>query len=376
MIPRDVLKLLTDDLGKRKALIIMGARQVGKTTLLQALSKDWENVLWLTGDELETQKMFENPTITRLKTELAGVKFLIVDEAQRLPNVGLGLKLITDHLQYIQLLVIGSSAFELSNRLNESLMGRTFEYRLYPVSFTEMANYHTLRKEKQLLLYRLVYGYYPDVVMHPEDARKRLQNLIQNFLYKDMLLLEGVKKPDKIVKLLQALAFQVGGQVSYNELSKLVGMNIATVEKYITILEQSFVLFRLYSFSRNLRTELSKSRKIYFYDNGIRNALIGNFTAIETRTDTGALWENFMISERLKALHNKERWAQRFFWRTTEQQEVDYVEEEDGVLRAFEFKWNKTSKAKISKTFSMAYPNAEVSVITPENYEDFILVDC
>ena len=372
MIRRDILKLLNNDLGKQKALILMGARRVGKTTLLQELSKNWENVLWLTGDELETQKMFENPTITRFKTELAGVKFLIVDEAQRLHNVGLGLKLITDHLQDIQLLVTGSSAFELSNQLNESLMGRTFEYKLYPVSFTEMCNYHTIRTEKQLLPYRLIFGYYPDVVMHPEDAKKNLHNLIQNFLYKDMLLIEGVKKPDKIVKLLQAIAYQTGSQVSYNELSKLTGLNVTTVERYITMLEQCFVLFRLGSFSRNLRIELTKSRKIYFYDNGIRNALISNFSAIETRTDTGALWENFLISERFKLLNNNERWSQRFFWRTTEQQEVDYVEEEDGILRAFEFKWNKNSKAKISKTFSNAYPNAEISIITPENYEMFI----
>ena len=187
-----------------------------------------------------------------------------------------------------------------------------------------------------------------------------------------MLLFEGVKKTDKIVKLLQALAFQVGSQVSYNELSNLVGMNIATVEKYIIMLEQSYVLFRLSSFSRNLRKELTKSRKIYFYDNGIRNALIGNFSAIETRIDTGALWENFLISERLKMLQNNERWVQRFFWRTTEQQEIDYIEEEDGILRAFEFKWNKTSKAKICKTFTKTYPAAEVDIITPENYESFI----
>ena len=375
MIVRDILKLLENDLGKQKALILMGARQVGKTTLLKTLSSDWENVHWITGDEFETQKMFENPTITRLKTELAGVKYLIIDEAQRLPNVGLGLKLITDHLQNIQLLVTGSSAFELSNRLNESLMGRTFEYKLYPISFSEMVNYHTLRKEKQLLFYRLIFGYYPSVVMHPEDNKKILHNLVQNFLYKDMLLIEGVKKPDKIVKLLQALAFQVGSQVSYNELSKLVGLNVATVEKYITMLEQSFVLYRLSSFTRNLRNELSKSRKIYFYDNGIRNALIGNFTPIETRADTGPLWENFLISERLKFINNNERWVQRFFWRTTEQQEVDYVEDENGNLSAFEFKWNMTSKAKISKTFLRAYPNAKVSIITPENYETFIYKD-
>lgn len=371
MVHRDAYTLLSSDLNKRKALILLGARQVGKTTLLQELSKKMENVLWLTGDELETREMFEKPTITRFKAELAGVKFLIVDEAQRLPNVGLGLKLITDHLKHIQLLVTGSSAFELSNHLNESLMGRTFEHRLFPISFAEMVKYHSLREEKRLLPYRMVYGYYPDVVTHPEDAKKILQNLTQNFLYKDMLLLEGVKKPDKIVKLLQAIAFQVGSQVSYNELGKLVGMNSATVEKYVNMLEQSFVVYRLGSFSRNLRNELAKSRKIYFYDNGIRNALIGNFTSIEARADVGALWENFLISERLKLLRYAERGAHGYFWRTTGQQEVDYVEEEDGALRAFEFKWN--AKAKITKTFTNAYPDAITDTISQENYVSFVM---
>ena len=372
MIKREVLTLLRNDLNKHKVLILLGARQVGKTTLLQEMSKDWREVLWLTGDELETQRMFESPTITRLHAELAGIKFLIVDEAQRLPNVGLGLKLIADHLKHIQLLVTGSSAFELSNRLNESLMGRTFEHRLYPLSFAEMVNHQGLREERRLLPYRLIYGYYPDVVTHPEDARKILQNLTQNFLYKDMLLLEGVKRPDKIEKLLQALAFQLGRQVSYNELGSLTGMNNATVERYITLLEQSFVIYRLSSFSRNLRNELSKSRKIYFYDNGIRNALIGNFSTVEARTDTGALWENFLMSERLKLLQNSERWAQRYFWRTAEQQEIDYVEEENGALKAFEFKWSANAKAKISKTFTKAYPEATVTVISQENFVSFI----
>jgi len=372
MVTRYLLENLKKDLNKNKALILLGARQVGKTTLLQDLSKTWNNTLWLTGDELETQRLFENPTITRFKAEFSGINNLIVDEAQRLPNVGLGLKLITDHLHNIQLFVTGSSAFELSNRLNESLMGRTFEYQLFPLSFSEMADFHSLREEKRLLPFRLIYGYYPNVVMQPEDNKKILQNLVQNFLYKDMLLLEDVKKPDKIVKLLQALAFQVGSQVSYNEISQIVGLNSATVEKYIIMLEQSFVIFRLGSFSRNLRNELSKSRKIYFYDNGIRNALIDNLSVIETRTDTGALWENFLISERMKFLKNNERWCNRYFWRTKEQQEIDYVEEEDGELRAFEFKWNKHSKAKITTTFTNAYPHAKTQIITPENYLDFI----
>jgi predicted AAA+ superfamily ATPase len=372
MVKRDLSNLLQKDLGKKKALILLGARQVGKTTLLQDLSKTWDQTLWLTGDELETQRLFENPTTTRFKAEFSGVKNLIIDEAQRLPNVGLGLKLITDHLKNIQLFVTGSSAFELSNRLNESLMGRTFEYHLLPLSFSEMATFHTLREEKRLLPYRLIYGYYPDVVMHQDDNKKTLQNLTQNFLYKDMLLLEDVKKPDKIVKLLQALAFQLGNQVSYNEISKIVGLNVATVEKYIIMLEQSFVIFRLGSFSRNLRNELTKSRKIYFYDNGIRNALIDNLSPIEVRTDTGALWENFLISERMKFLKNNERWANRYFWRTKEQQEIDYIEEEDGELRAFEFKWNTHRKARITQTFTTAYPHAQTHILTPENYVELL----
>jgi predicted AAA+ superfamily ATPase len=374
MVKRDLSEVLKNDLHKDKALILLGARQVGKTTLLQNLSEGWEHTLWLTGDELETQRLFENPTITRFKVEFAGAKYLIIDEAQRLPNVGLGLKLITDHLKNIQLLVTGSSAFELSNRLNESLMGRTFEYQLFPLSFSEMADFHTLREEKRSLPYRLIYGYYPNVVMQPEDNKKILNNLVQNFLYKDMLLLEEVKKTDKIVKLLQALAFQIGNQVSYNEISKIVGLNVATVEKYITLLEQSFVIFRLGSFSRNLRSELSKSRKIYFYDNGIRNALIDNLSPVETRSDVGALWENFLISERIKSLKNNEHWRGYYFWRTKEQQEIDYIEEEDGKLQAFELKWNIHTKAKITKTFTNAYPYSETHIITPENYVDFILL--
>ena len=372
MIPRDLCTLLRNAPDKRKALILSGARQVGKTTLLQEVVKAWENVLWLTGDAPETQQMFENPTLTRFQTALAGIKVLVVDEAQRLPNAGLGLQLITDHLTHIRLLVTGSSAVELPSRLHASLPGRTSEHRLYPISFAEMVNHHTLCEEKRLLPCRLVYGYYPDVVTHPGEAQKILQNLAQNLLDQEMLRLEGIKKPDKIVTLLHAIAFQLGSKVSYHELGRLVGMNSATIEKYVTMLEQSFVIYRLGSFSRNLRNELSKSHKIYFYDNGIRNALIGNFTAIETRTDAGALWENFFMSERLKLLQNNGRRVQRYFWRTTGQQEIDYVEEEEGTLTAFALKWGLSAKTKISKTFTKAYPEAVTTVVSPENYISLI----
>jgi predicted AAA+ superfamily ATPase len=373
MIKRNVQTILKNDLHKGKALVLLGARQVGKTTLFQELMKNADSVVWLTGDEIETQRMFENPTITRFAAEFTGVKYLVIDEAQRLQNVGLGLKLITDHLKDIQLLVTGSSAFELSNRLNESLMGRTFEYRLFPLSFGEMAKHHSLREERRLLPYRMIYGYYPNVVTQPADAKKILQNLIQNFLYKDMLLIEGVKKPDKIVKLLQALAYQIGSQVSYNEIGNTIGMSSVSVERYITMLEQCFVIFRLGSFSRNLRNELSKSRKIFFYDNGIRNALIDNFTSVEIRTDVGALWENFLTSERLKFLKNNEISAKSYFWRTKDQQEIDYIEEKDGAISAFEFKWNVKKQPKINPSFQKTYNVEAMQVISPDNVEAFLL---
>jgi predicted AAA+ superfamily ATPase len=273
----------------------------------------------------------------------------------------------------VQLIATGSSAFELQNRLNEPLTGRKWEYKLFPLSFAEMVANNGLLQEKRLLPHRLIYGYYPDVVVNHGNEQKILRQLSDSYLYKDILQWEGIQKPDKLVLLLQSLAFQTGSQVSYSELGQICGLDPKTIEKYILLLEKTFVIFRLSSFSRNLRNELKFSKKIYFYDNGIRNALISNFNQIELRNDKGALWENFLISERIKKLNYKEIYANSWFWRTKDQVEIDYLEEKNGQITAFEFKYNSNKKVKINPSFSETYNVESLEVVTPENVEDFLL---
>lgn len=258
---------------------------------------------------------------------MAGYRFLVIDEAQRIKDIGLKLKLITDQVPQVQVIATGSSSFELANKSNEPLTGRKWDFHLYPVSFEEMVTHHGILEEKRLLPVRLIYGYYPEIISHPGEEKERLKALTDSFLYKDILLWENIQKPDKLLRLMQALAFQLGQQVSFNELASLVGLDHKTVEKYINLLEQVFVIYRLGSFSRNLRNELKSSRKIYFYDNGIRNALIASFQPLELRQDIGVLWENWILSERMKYLRYHQHWANTYFWRTTQQQEIDYIEE-------------------------------------------------
>ena len=374
-----IQRLLNNNLEKRwnkgKAIIILGPRQVGKTTLIRNFIEDKKNVLWLNADNQDVQTLFENPNTAKFKKEFSSYDAVVIDEAQRIKDIGIKLKLITDEIKEVQLLVTGSSAFELSNEVNEPLTGRKWEFQLFPLSFEEMKNHHGLLEEKRLLNHRLIYGYYPDVVNANGDEKEILRQLTDSYLYKDLLIWNRIKKNDKLVKLLQALAFQLGNQVSYNELGNLVGLDNETIENYLQLLEYAFVIFRLGSFRRNLRTELKKSRKIYFYDNGVRNALIANFKSIELRQDTGALWENFLISERMKTNAYHRKWANNYFWRTKTQQEVDYIEESDGELNAYEFKWNPKHKARITKTFSNAYPDAKGHIINQENYLDFITKD-
>lgn len=291
----------------------------------------------------------------RLKAILAGKKILLIDEAQRIENIGVRLKLITDQIPEIQLVATGSSAFSLANQVNEPLTGRKWEYQLYPLSFAEMVEHHGLLDEKRMLPHRLVYGSYPEVVTHPENRKELLKQLSDSYLYKNILMWEQIKKPDRLLKLLQALAFQVGNQVSFQELGETCGLDRKTVEKYVQLLEQTFVIFRLPSFSRNLRNELKNSRKIYFFDNGIRNALIANFSEVEMRQDVGALWENWLISQRLIRNHYQGVWTNRWFWRTTDQKEVDYIEEQNGQITGYEFKWNSTAKARVHRAFLETY---------------------
>ncbi len=373
MIQRSLEKKIVELLNKGKAIILVGARQVGKTTLLNMIFGNSSDVLWLSGDSPDIISLFESANAERLQLFFGKKKIIIIDEAQRIPEIGLRLKLITDNIKDVQLIATGSSSFELANKLNEPLTGRKWEFKMYPLTFSEMAMHNGLLNERRSINHRLLYGYYPDVVNNTGDEKRILKQLTDSYLFKDILMLDNIKKPEKLIKLLQALAYQIGNQVSYNELAQLCGLDSKTIEKYINLLEQVFVIFRLASFSRNLRNELKFSRKIYYYDNGIRNALINNFEIPESRNDTGALWENFIISERIKLQSYKDNWVNSWFWRTTEQQEIDYIEEADGKLTAFEFKWNPNAKARISKSFTRAYPEALIMEIHRDNFENFLL---
>jgi predicted AAA+ superfamily ATPase len=373
MIKRNLQAALEAKLYDGKAIILTGARQVGKTTLLQTLFGSSDDTIWLNGDEADVRALFDNATSSRLKNLFAGKKNIVIDEAQRISDIGIKLKLITDNIPGIQLVATGSSSFELANKINEPLTGRKWEYRMFPLSFGEMVNHHGLIEERRLLPQRLLYGYYPDIVNHPGEEKDILKQLSDSYLYKDILTWENIQKPEKLLRLLQALAFQVGSQVSYNELGTMCGLDNKTVEKYINLLEQVFIIFRLGSFSRNLRNELKSSRKIYFYDNGIRNALIANFSQPELRTDIGALWENFIIAERMKFTSYNGIWANQYYWRTKEQNEIDYLEDIDGQLHAYEFKWSSKARATLSKTFSNAYPESSFRIVHPGNFDEFLL---
>lgn len=373
MIERLLYKSIEDKLFKGKVIVLAGARQVGKTTLLKQILRNKEGVLWLNGDELQVQNLFNNASADRLLSEFGNSKIVIIDEAQRIKDIGLRLKLIADADSGIQMIATGSSAFELANKVNEPLTGRKWEYQMFPLSFGEMVAHHGKMKEMRMLPRRIVYGYYPEVVTNEGNEVEILKLLTDAYLYKDILSWENIKHPDKLQTLLRALAYQVGSQVSFNELSQMCSLDNKTVERYITLLEQCYIIFRLPSFSRNLRHELKASRKIYFYDNGIRNALIADFNAPELRQDIGALWENFVISERMKCNEYYRRWVNRYFWRTTQQQEIDYLEEGGGKLHAYEMKWNPRKKATVTKTFMDAYPDTGFKVITPENIAEFLL---
>jgi uncharacterized protein len=370
LIEEKIIKRLSD----QKAIILLGARQVGKSTLMDQLRERFVQpvTLW-NGDEADIRNLLKEPTSTKLKSLIGNAGTLIIDEAQRIADIGLVLKLIVDNIKTVKVIATGSSAFELANKTNEPLTGRKWEYQLFLFSFAEMVAHDGLLQEKRLLEQRLVYGYYPEIVNNPGEEVQRLKQLADSYLYKDILIWERILKPDKLEKLLQALAFQVGNEVSYNELGQLAGLDNQTVEKYIQLLEKAYIVFRLGALSRNLRNELKKSRKIYFYDNGLRNAIINKFNPASLRDDVGALWENFMISERKKHLEYSEIHCLQYFWRTHAQQEIDYVEEKDGAIQAFEFKWNPKSTVRFAQSFINAYHPTETNVINPANFEDFLI---
>ncbi len=373
MIPRKIEDIIRIRLFKGKAILLFGARQVGKTTLVKNLTKiNHKKVLYLNGDEPDIRELLGSISSSQLKNYIGNNELVVIDEAQRIQNIGITLKLITDNYPEILVIATGSSSLDIANSAKEPLTGRKFEYTLYPFSFQELVNNHGLLEEKRQLEQRLIYGSYPEIVQNPNESEELLNLISDSYLYKDLLLIETIKRPKLLAKLLKALALQIGNEVSYNELSQLVGADKGTVEKYIDLLEHTFVVFTLPSFSRNVRNELKKSKKIYFYDTGIRNSIIGNFNPVHSRTDIGALWENYLIADRIKKAEYGKIRTNFYFWRTTQQQEIDLIEETDGKLAAFEFKWNEKPKAKFPKTFSGNYPGAEFGVITQQNYETFL----
>jgi uncharacterized protein len=373
MIKRILENNIISRLKDKKAIILLGPRQAGKTSFVQLIKNSLASpVAWWNGDESDIRNLLEKPTSTRLKGLIGNNKTLVIDEAQRIENIGICIKLITDNIKNVKVIATGSSAFELANKINEPLTGRKWEYHLYPLSFGEMVAHTSLLEEKRMLHHRLIYGYYPEIVTSPSNEQSLLKQLADSYLYKDILTWERIQKPGKLEKLVQALAFQTAQLISYNELGQLCGLNAETVLKYINLLEKAFIVFRLPAFSRNQRNELKKSYKIYFYDTGIRNAVINQFSPVNLRNDIGQLWENWFISERMKWLNNTEKYASQFFWRTLAQQEVDYIEEANGKITAFECKWNPKGKGGVSKAFANAYPKAESHVVTPENAEDFL----
>lgn len=375
MYKRDLQSVIQERCFQGKAIILLGARQVGKTTLLKKIIQEQHvDALYLNCDEPQTISALTNCNLKELQMIVGANKFVVIDEAQKVDNIGLTLKLIVDNMPDVQVVATGSSAFELRNCLNEPLTGRKFEYQMFPISSNEIYQSSGYIDLKGALETRLIYGSYPDILNHANDARELLRMLTDSYLYKDILATDNLRKPDVLDKLLRALAFQVGCEVSYNELAQTVGTDSKTVERYIELLEKCYIIFRLHGLSRNLRNELKKAKKIYFYDNGVRNAVIQQFAPLELRNDAGALWENFFISERIKRNHYQQNYCNIYFWRTKSQLEIDYIEEQNGQMTAFEMKWNpKKSNASIPESFLNSYDVKETVVITPDNYLDYLL---
>ena len=371
MINRELFSLINPKLSNGKAIIVLGPRQTGKTTLLHSLSQN-KGRLWLNCDDPTVRDMLENANLASLKTLIGPAKLVVVDEAQRVKNIGLTLKLITDEINQCQLIVSGSSSLDLANEINEPLTGRKWEYFLYPISWKELTTHFGYLQSIQQLEQRIIFGMYPEVVTHPGNEKELLTQLAGSYLYKDLLSFRGIRKPELLDKLLKALAFQIGQEVSYNELANTLQVDKKTINDYIYLLEQAFIITRLQPLSRNLRNEISTTRKIYFWDTGIRNAVIGNYASLNSRNDTGALWENFLIAERMKYLHYSSVISNRFFWRTHAQQQIDYVEEHDGKFSAFEFNWKPNPKIRFPKAFTQTYRDAVFQVITPGNFHAFL----
>ncbi len=372
MIERQLKVNIQKRLGS-KAIILLGPRQVGKTTLIESLLKPFATeTLFLSGDDSEVRNILDNINTARLKGLIGTKKYLFIDECQRINNIGLTAKIITDQIKTCQVILSGSSTFEMNEQIKEPLTGRKWTFSLLPISYQEWENHIGYLEAHSSLPNRLVFGFYPEVITNTQDQEIILKELVDSYLFKDILLYANLKKSDAILKLTQAIAYQVGSEVNYNELSKLLGIDSKTVSHYIDVLEKAFIVFRLNSYATNQRNELKKGMKIYFYDNGVRNAIIKNYNDVTNRNDVGQLWENFLIVERLKqnTYHNSH--AAMHFWRTTQHQEIDYVEVNTNQIHAYEFKYSPTQKAKFSKTFTNQYQSSN-QVIHRDNFREFVM---
>jgi hypothetical protein len=373
MIPREIQNVIKKQLFKGKVIIIYGPRRVGKTTLSKQLLDKVENSRYINCELLENKTALEITNSSALKSFIGNYRLVVLDEAQQISNIGRILKIISDTFPEIQIIATGSSSFELGNRLAEPLTGRSREYLLYPFSMTELLNVKDRIEVNADLDGILRFGLYPEVYGKPEnEAIEELNQISSNYLYKDILQFELIKRPNLLLNLLNALALQIGNEVSLNELSRMLGETVPTIQRYIELLEKVFVIFRLRSYSRNLRKEIAKGQKIYFYDLGIRNALIRNFNPLNLRNDTGGLWENFCIVERMKFNMNQRRFVNSWFWRTYDQKEVDYIEEEGGKIFAFEFKFKPAGKIKLVRDFQETYQDSTFMTVTRENYLNFL----
>jgi predicted AAA+ superfamily ATPase len=373
-IDREILPSVLKKLQPNKVVVILGARRTGKTVLLKEIVKTADQpCLFLNGEDFNTSLLLSARSVENYRQLLGSSKYLFIDEAQKIPDIGSILKLMVDELPGLRIAITGSSAFDLGNLTGEPLTGRKQTFNLFALSERELRKTERLTDQPDLLKERLVFGCYPELVNMADKSDKKdyLNELVNSYLLKDILAYEGIRHSGKIFNLLRLLAYQTGNEVSYNELGNNLSMSKNTVEKYLDLLSQVFVLHKVEGFSRNLRKEVTKSSKWYFYDNGIRNAVIASFQPVELRNDIGQLWESYLISERIKFQHFKHTRTNNFFWRTYDRQEIDWVEERDGTIHGFELKWTE-SKAAAPVAWRNAYPEASFTVISRENYSHWL----
>lgn len=376
-IKRAIFEYFSKKVLPNKVLILLGARRVGKTALIKNYLSNIPKTdfLQLNGEDIQDADLLKERSVANYKRLLANVKLLVIDEAQNIPEIGLILKLIVDSIEDIKVIATGSSVFDLSNKLGEPLVGRKNTIYLFPLAQMEFAKYENFKETTLKLEERLLFGSYPELEQYSDwnDKINYLKEIVNSYLLKDILMYEGIKQSNKILDLLKLIAFQVGQEVSLQELARQLGISKNTVESYLDLLSKVFVIYKVPGFSKNLRKEITKSNRWYFYDNGIRNAIIANFTRLDSRTDVGALWENYLASERIKYQNYTQKNIENYFWRTYDQQELDWLEQENGILHGYEFKWNENRKAKIPTAFAKAYPEANFDVINKQNYLDFIV---